>query len=229
MSNKTSLIITVTVAALAVAAVVFTVIILSRGTGSEDGADGAFTPDAELRAEMQAAATRLVRQNSEVFRLFYTAPFDRNIHFEIEPFGEEPSDGFFTLREGVLEHETVDDIFALVDSTFVESAAEEIKSDEGRTIESGPVYKVRESNEGGYAIGVNMYFRPLEYEFLWSEVEIELTFESETEVLLIVTPSEGAVAAADFEGEVESRQVRMLREHEGAEGWRLENIILIYQ
>jgi hypothetical protein len=226
MSSKVSLILTVVVAAIAVAAIVLTVIVLTtqdtdNGTQSQNGTNGlsdtrtsSYNPDNDLRAEMQEAAQRLVRENSEIFRLFHTLRFTPD-SFELEPYGALPVDGFHTLRPGVLaEIATVADIFALVDATFTESAATAVKSDTSRTGGNGVVFSEREGHEG--RIGFNSRFVPIPEEQVWGSVGIELVFESATQVLLIVSNS------ANPE---EVREVRMVKD---SGQWRLDGLIEVY-
>jgi hypothetical protein len=231
MSNKTSLIITIAVAVIAVSAVIFTIVTLVSG-GNDDGQlphddthESSINPTDELREEAEQAARRLVQNNFTIFKLFYTAQFDKEIHFEPEPYGNESRDGFYTLREGVIEFADVEDLFALVDETFIEEVASIIKNDDTRTAD-GPLYKAREHFDGSTGIGVNSTFTPLETDNVWGEIEIEFVFESETEILLIISPADDSDDNTSTTSD--TREVRMLKEHETADGWRLENIVMVY-
>jgi hypothetical protein len=227
MSSKPALIATVIVAFLAIVVLIFTIFLLdSDDSGIGNPADRSnaggtlahtnpadftpFVPDEMLEAEINSAAQRLVRDNFEIFKLFYIIPYDWDVHFEAEPYGNPTEDGFYTLKFDVIDFDTVDEIFALVDSTFIETAAEIIKNDSALTDLSGPVYKDR-----GGRIGVNEFFNPMTYNLIWGDALIDLNFISETEsaVRVIMTDEH------DFEV---VKQMRMLKGQDGV--WRLENI-----
>ncbi|MCL1881673.1 MAG: hypothetical protein FWF76_05795 [Oscillospiraceae bacterium] len=219
MSNKTALIVTIIVAVLAVGAVGFTIFVLGNGGGVQNlggnDLEGVFIPDEDLVAELESVVEQLVYNNAEVFRLFNTKAFE-DTHFEHEPYGNEPEDGFRTLRQEVIPNfETVDEIFALVDATFAQEYASIIKNDDTRTGGEGPVYTERVAQPD--RIGVNIYFDPLDDSRVWGAVEIDLEYESENEALLILTPAGG--------DESQSKHSRIIRE---SDGWRLENLIQIY-
>ncbi|MCL1831344.1 MAG: hypothetical protein FWG45_00360 [Oscillospiraceae bacterium] len=222
MSKKTSLILTVTVSVIAVAALIFTFVMLGRDNDEED--ETGFVPDEALALEMQDAADRLTQNNAEVLRLFYRLHYNPENHFEPEPYNREPESGFYTLREGLIDFDTVDEIFAFVDETFVESAAEQIKTDDLATGIRGPVYQDVDGR-----IGVNIYFEPIEHDFFWTNVGIDLTYESETEVILSVSPTtqslEKAYEERGDEFGVTPAEVRMVK---GDDGWRLEGLIHVY-
>ncbi|MCL2071539.1 MAG: hypothetical protein FWH07_04800 [Oscillospiraceae bacterium] len=244
MSNKPALIITATVALLAIVAVIFTINLLASDdnagelrsaesvrsdadgeyTGDDiafarnnDSEDYEFIPDEELEQEMHDAAGRLVRDNYEVFRLFYLVAYDLNSHFEPEPFNNPSEDGYRTLREDVIEYKTADEIFTLVDLTFIEPAAEVIKGFSSQTIGGNPVYKNR---DGG--IGVDESYHPKSYDLIWGDVEISLTFISEVEAIISATLHGNTVENESGEPEDIVKQMRMLKKEDGI--WRLESI-----
>lgn len=236
MSNKPALIITGVVALLAVVAVIFTIIIVSE-SGSNDktqefsdniGVSGIndevedFVPDEVLEQEMRQAAAKLVQDNFEVFRLFYLVSYNKNTHFKPEPFGNPSEDGYRNLKDGIIEYNTVTEIFEFVDATFVSDAAGVIKHFSPQTSDGSPVYKNR---NGG--IGVNETYSPKTYDLIWGNVEIALIFISENESIISVTldnDTSGRNNDNEFnETESESeKQMRMLKEEDGV--WRLENI-----
>ena len=228
MSNKLTVIVTFAVALLAVAAVVFTVIMLDKERQEPgNGGVGVFTPDEELKDEMNAAAGKLVRDNHKVFRLFYIVEYalpvpsegDRNKHtestqFENEHYRNITQDGYYTLKPGVIEFDTVDELFELVDKTFVETAADAIKNDSTATGGEGSLYKERVYESG--KIGVNANYRPIEYNLVWGEnITVSLDYISETECVISVT-------LADASGGEAVKQMPMVKEDDGV--WRLENI-----
>ncbi|MCL1903147.1 MAG: hypothetical protein FWF94_01865 [Oscillospiraceae bacterium] len=230
MSNKLAFIITGIVALIAIATVILTVLIVSDSNGENNGLnpdgsqysadtvnDDDFIPDELLEQEMRQAAARLVQDNFEVFKLYYLVAYDAKTHFKPEPFGNQSEDGYRTLKEGVIEFNTVGEIFALIDATFTANAAEVIKDFSSQTSDGTPVYKER---DGG--IGVNETYVPKTYELAWGDVEIALTFVSEVESIINVS-LKGNDDEAEGNGESENeKQIRMIKEDDGI--WRLENV-----
>jgi hypothetical protein len=213
MSNKASLIITIAVALLAVAAAaVAYMMITSDNPTDNSNTTGEFRPDEELGLEGENAAQRLVRDNFEVLNLFHLMEFDKFTHFEPEPYGNDPEDGFYTLKSGVLAYESLERIFNLVDGTFVRSTAEEIKTSSSQTANATPVYKDKDGR-----IGVNATFVPKEdYDLAWDSVPITLAFESETKAVISAT-------LTNSNGEVIERQMNMVKD--SIDGiWRLETL-----
>jgi hypothetical protein len=229
MSNKASLILTIVAAGTAALAVITTaIIVITADNGSYSGNPGdsglsgartsAYNPSDALRHEMQQAAERLVRESAEVFRLFNTTQFDRDVHFEPTPYGGNPLDGFLTLREGVLEFDTFDELLALVNATFTEMGAEQIMSGDIRTGGNGPVFAEPQTHPG--RIGVNLHFEPISEDVLWEEINIELVFDSESVVTLFVSPVTG-----EGEENGEKFAVGMVKENGG---WRLSGLVQMH-
>ena len=234
MSNKPALIITAAVALLAIISVIITIIVVGSHNGDNDNRQGSrhnenigngenvdndadidineeFVPDEALEQEIRAAAEKLVKDNFEIFKLFYLINYDMNTHVEPEPFGNPSEDGYRTLKPGIIEFNSVDEIFAYVDATFLPNAADVIKNFSTQTIDGSPVYADRLGK-----LGVNETYTPKSYDIVWGELEIELTFMSEVESILEVVLNEG-------EGGYEiTRQMRMIKKEDGI--WRLENI-----
>ena len=248
MSNKLASIITVMVALCAAAAIIFTVVTLySRHNNSNNG-NGGFVPDAQLQAEVDEAAGRLVIDNIRVFKLFYTKVYDMpapdprypylhlpSVDFEDEPYnhilppvnvpsnppatGEEEPRYYYTLKNGVLEFDTVDELFELVDNTFVADVAESIKNATELTQGRGPVYA--EGRNG--KIGVNALFQPMEYHVVLKSGSnnVELEYISETECVISVHLTNPEATATTDEADVVEK-LGMLKGEDGV--WRLENI-----
>jgi hypothetical protein len=160
------------------AAVIITVALTLTFAGCGNGVqEEGFAPSDELRAEVEDAAGTLFRNNAEVFRLFNTIEFDFEglTHFEREPYDSVPADGFFTLREEVLgsaafPYTSVDEIFALVRETYVETVAE--------SIIDGGIYKERNGS-----VGVRADFRPVAGSAQTGELTVNLTIVSDVQAL----------------------------------------------
>jgi len=204
MNSKRGSIITIIVAALAFFAVIFMVITLGFGIGNP-------SYDDKLSDEMYDTAKRLVRDNYTVLRLFNAIEFDKDAHFEIEPYGNPTEDGYYTLKSGVVEFDTVDEIFELVDNTFVEDVAYTIKNDESLTGGTGPIYKDRDGR-----IGINANFRSTQNELITDAAVISLTFVSDEIITITLSPP----LYRSFFWE---RETNMIKGTDGV--WRLENII----
>jgi len=207
MSNKASLIITIIVALLAAAAVFFAYTMVKDGRD-----DGSFNPSEEMETEANIAAQRLVKDNYIVFELFYLMKYDKSTHFVELYQRPEVIDGYYKLKDDVIEFDGLDDIFSLVSGTFAATAAEEIKTFSTRTEEGAAVYKEMDGK-----IGVNETFNPMDdYELVWENVPIVVTFESELKCILSIT-------LTDKSGNEIEKQTAMNKEDDGI--WRLENIV----
>jgi len=218
MNNKPALIITIVVAILAAVAVIFAFKMLdSENDPNQNRTNGTgdFIPGEELETEAHNAAKRLVRDNHDVFKLFYLREYTPS-DFMPEPYGNVPEDGYYTLKVGTIDidgvvYDSIDRLFKLVDDTFVEAAAEEIKNYSTLTDDNSPVYKERDDK-----IGVNASFSPMEdYDLVWDEVSFTLTFISENECTITAT-------LKDKDGKDVELQKTMRKEDDDI--WRLENI-----
>jgi hypothetical protein len=181
MSNKPALIITIIVALLAAASVIYAVMVLSEKDSSDNPGTPVQTP-AEVPQEMYNIAEGLIHNNFEVFRLFYRLDFfsDTFAHFEQVYDKPEKEDGYYILRAGILTgYSTIDDIFRLVDETFIEEIADSIKGFSPRTTDGGALYR-----DFNGRIGVNETFSPMGYDY--TSGMVELTFISEEEYLVNV-------------------------------------------
>ncbi|MCL2754221.1 MAG: hypothetical protein FWD35_00690 [Oscillospiraceae bacterium] len=196
---------TTTLAFLAVFAVIITAAVLVSCDRNTEGEHEVFQPTANFRAEVEAAATKLIRNNAEVFRVFNTIEFDfaELSHFRREPYGALSADGYFTLRDEVLgsaafPYKSVDEIFALVRETYVEAVADVLIADS--------IYKER-----GGGVGVRAGFEPVAQRT--HATDFSLTFVSEILVLL----EENIETGGGNSGEI-----KMLKTESG---WRLEKLM----
>ena len=179
---------------------------------TSDRDDGEFRPDELLESEANVAAAKLIRDNYALFELYYLMDYDQNTHFQPEPYGLEPEDGYYSLKPGVIGYDSVEQIFELADSTFKPNIAEEIKMFSPFTDEGKPVYIERDGK-----IGINETFEPKkDYDLKWGDVPITLTFDSETKCMIEIT-------LTDSDGGEVIKQINMEKEQDGV--WRLENIV----
>jgi hypothetical protein len=193
------------VAVLAVAAVIFSVWKLSS---AEDGkntppAPVEYKPSEEEENEMLDAVRRLIADNYKVLQLFYTV----GMPHEEEPYGNRPEGGYYNAISG--EYNSVDEIFALVDNTYIAEAALWIKTDSGG---NGAVYADKKGK-----IGINENFEPVPYNLNWSTTDFKLIFISDTECGINIT-------LKNSDGGGETKNMKMDKGTDGI--WRLENIII---
>jgi hypothetical protein len=200
MSNIPAFIITIIVAVLAVGALVFAIITLSPDSVDDDPINR--PPEIEETIEeLFITAKELVKNNFEVYQLFYTIEFNKDLHFEqFYSNPPEPIGGYYLLKPGVLDFDSVDDIFDFVRDTFTKEEAD-------RIISIG-AYKDIDGR-----IGVNADFTPTGYDFALSEdITIELESVSDNEVTITI-----------IFGEDEGSTDRDMQKKDGV--WRLPNLI----
>jgi len=177
-----------------------------------DGQDPAVTggnpQDSEVGEEMFDVARQLIRDNYKIVELFYTIEFDKDAHFERLFYNNPPEavGGFYTLLSGVIPYESADEIFSLVEDTFVKETAD--------SIINSAVYEDLDGK-----IGVSEAYTPEDIEIPQGSVPIELKFVAEDEFEIIVTVTE----AADENGEEVTRTGWIIKEDDG--NWRLKDVI----
>jgi len=204
MSNKPAFAATVIVALIAAVAVVIAAQKSSekaRGvTSVTDTAEMSvtrFVPSEEFEDEVYDGVYRLIRDNYTVLRLFYT---EGMAHRE-EPYGNPPEDGYYTADTD--EYNSVGEIYAVVDRTFI--------AEEAARIKETAVYK-----EKNGVIGINANFEKMPYDINWENPDVEIEFISETLCGLTLT-----FHSANSEVE---RKAIMRKESDGA--WRLEELVI---
>ena len=188
MNNKPALIMTAAVAVLAAISLIFAAVILTKGnngdsesnvTDDRSSATDDLINDA-VPEELFAVAQRLIRDNYEILRLFYLISYDES-HFEqVYDNPPEAVNGYYILKRGVIDYETVDEIFALVDSTLSQESAHSLKF--GDSVQTGGNGSVYTETDG--KIGVNELYQPLEYDLTWESVPVKLFPMGEGEYLI---------------------------------------------
>lgn len=162
-----------------------------------------YQPDDALSEEMKDEATRLIQQNYEVLRLYYT----RGLSHLDEPYGNRPEDGYFTVDDS--EYTALSQLDALVDSTYVAEQAAIVKHN---SLGYGAIYKER----SGGALGIIENFTPMEYELSWDNPTFSIVPESDELCGISLT-----IHHRDT-GEAVSLSGEMVRTENG---WRLSTVL----
>ena len=133
--------------------------------------------DEALVEEVKDAVEKhLIIDNHNVLKLFYT----KGMNHKDEPYGNEPEDGYYSVDS--TDYTSVDQIFELVDRTFVPETAERIKTDPlGLGI--GPVYKMRDNGD----LGINAKFAPMEYKISWTKATYKIKDLTDTSCSIKLT------------------------------------------
>ncbi|MCL2036856.1 MAG: hypothetical protein FWG83_05675 [Oscillospiraceae bacterium] len=230
MSNIPALVITIVVAVLAIAAVIFAIKLFNSEGNSESAARPGQTSAAvdapEIPQEMYVTARELIQNNHEILRLFYLneynfPDFGQNPvvwgDFEAETYENPSEDGFYTLLPGVINkgnvtYNSVGQIHELVDKTLSKESAERIK---GLSI-----YKDKDGK-----IAVNQEYNPLTYDLMWEAFPpIKLfTTSSENEYVLEITLIKLEEGRDEFDTEI-TKQRSMTKDENG--NWQLTDLIL---
>lgn len=175
-SKKTgATITTIVVAVLAIAATLFLLFKMSEDRAASSIYN--FNPDDALLEEMETNATRLVKNNYEVFKIY----LQKGLPHEKEPYNNVPEDGYYTVSSDTYKDFAA--VKALVDETFVSSEAERIIS----SANNGQVYAQRE--DGSLGINVNCIdetgtFKAIKYDKSWAHTKILTSPVSNTECSL---------------------------------------------
>ncbi|MCM1333850.1 MAG: hypothetical protein NC084_09620 [Bacteroides sp.] len=137
-------------------------------------AEDVYNPDEELSEEMKDEATRLLQQNYEVLRLYYT----RGLPHLDEPYGNRPEDGYYTVDSD--EYTSLAQLNALVDSTY---AAEQAATVKHNSLGYGAIYRERDSG----ALGIIENFTPMEYDISWDNPRFSIVPVSDEECGISLT------------------------------------------
>lgn len=179
--NTVATIATIIVAVLALGTTLFLLYQMSQDK-TESGFT-AFIPSEEVNNEMNDNAITLVKNNCEIFRLYYL----KGVPHEKEPYNNIPDDGYYTAASDT--YATYSDIEALVNKTFTDSEAKRIL-----TNARGDDKAVYANRDGKLGISVEYIdetgtFKPIEYNKSWSSPKVSLKPVSNTECQVIITLS----------------------------------------
>ncbi len=172
--NTAATIITIVIAALAIATTLFLLYQMSQ-TEVQENTPGSFIPSDEVNDEMNENATRLVKNNCEVFRVF----LQYGLTHEAEPYNNKPDDGYYTVSADT--YKDMASLKKLVEETFVEKEAERILTDVGG---NGAVYAEQEDGTLGISekcIDEKGNFKGMEYGYSWTNATVTLLPVSNTE------------------------------------------------
>ncbi len=170
----------------------------------EDNGDEAAN-EALVEEVKDAVEKHLIIDNHAVLKLFYT----KGLKHKDEPYGNDPEDGYFSVTDS--EYTSVDQIFDLVDRTFVPEAAERIKTDPlGLGI--GPVYKTRDNGD----LGINAKFAAMEYKISWTKATYKIKDITDTSCSITLTLHKKS-DKSDVEVDAELKKTE--------DGWRFTDIV----
>lgn len=162
-----------------------------------------YVPDEALSEEMKDEATRLLQQNYEILRLYYTRGLP---HLE-EPYGNRPEDGYYTVDSS--EYTSLSQLYALVDSTYDTDQAETVKHN---SLGYGAIYAARSSG----ALGIHENFTPMEYDVSWDNPTFSIVPESDESCGIALTlHHRDSGEEIDVTGEMIKTE----------DGWRLRSVL----
>lgn len=188
--NTAATIVTIVIAALAIATTLFLLYQMSQSEVVEN-TPGSFIPSDEVNDEMNDNATRLVKNNCEVFRVF----LQYGLPHEAEPYNNKPDDGLYTVSSDT--YKKMADLEKLVKETFVEKEAERILTNAAG---NGAVYADQDDGTLGVSekcIGADGTFAGMDYGFSWTNASVTLLPISNTECDITIE-----LAADDGSGSV---------------------------
>ncbi|MCH5324482.1 MAG: hypothetical protein J1E39_04640 [Eubacterium sp.] len=189
--NTAATIITIVIAALALATTLFLLYQMSQNEVQQN-TPGKFIPSDEVNEEMNQNATRLVKNNCEVFRVF----LQYGLPHESEPYNNKPDDGLYTVSSDT--YKSMADLETLVKDTFVEKEAERILTNLG---DAGAVFADQEDGTLGVnekCIDKDGNFIGLEYGYSWTNINVTLLPKSNTEcdITIELAADDGAGGSA---------------------------------
>ncbi len=178
-TNKPAVIATVFVA---IVAVVIAIMAIMKFAGDKqveieknEEKNQIFIASDEVLAEMEDAATLLIKNNYTIVKLFYTIGFEH----EDEPYGNLPEDGYYNAIGS--SYASADEIYNIVRETFIESEAKKICEDPHGY---GPLYMDKSNGR----LGINAKFEPdYKYSVDWSSPSYVAVPVSNTECKLKIT------------------------------------------
>lgn len=172
-------------------------------TAETTPAPDVYVPDDALSEEMKDEATRLIQQNYEVLKLYYT----RGLPHLDEPYGNRPEDGYYTVDDS--EYTAISQLESLVDSTYVTEQAATVKHN---SLGYGAIYRERSSG----ALGIIENFTPMEYELSWDNPTFSIVPESDELCGISLTlHHRDSGEAASVSGEMVKTE----------DGWRLKAVL----
>ncbi len=170
---------------------------------STTAAPQGYEADAELAEEMKDEAQALVTKNYEILSLYYIHGTDH----KDEPYGNAPEDGYYTVKDDT--YSSIEQLEALVDSTFLTEQAETVKSN---SLGYGPIYSVRSNGD----LGIIANFTPMPYEKSWENPKFTIEPVSDTECIIHIT----------LHGKDNGEEIPLNGEMTKTdEGWRLKTIL----
>ena len=212
--NTAATIVTIVVAALAIAATLFLLYKMSQEQAQEN--DYVYVPSEEINNEMNDNAVILIKNNCEVFRVF----LQYGLAYEPEPYNNLPEDKLYTVKSD--KYSTMADLEKLVNSTFVEKEAERILTNVNG---NGAVFAEETNYDGEKGIGLAMEmvdkdgrFKGIAYEYSWTSPRVLLKPQSNTECLIEIE--------LQREGETSGDNAKLTATMTKANGkWLLEKLV----
>lgn len=175
--NTVATVATIIVALLALGAAFFLLYKMSEDQAREN--DYVYVPSAQINAEMNDNAIRLVKNNCEIFRVF----LQYGLSYEPEPYNNLPEDGFYSVKSD--KYASMADLEKLVKTTFVEKEANRILENANG---NGAVFSEETREDGSTGIGLSMnmvdnngHFKGIAYDYSWTNPKVLLRPVSNTE------------------------------------------------
>lgn len=180
--NTITVVATVIAAVVAVGMLVAAVLLLNKNTS--DGQNNNHVSP-EIQAEMENAASVLIKNNLKIFQIYYTIGLNRLP----EPYGNPPEDGYYTVNSE--EFPTYDVLLALINETYLEAEAKRFQA---FTVSSVPLFITK--NNG--AFGISEHFVPMEYNKDWTRISYVIKPNNEEACQLVVTLKSGETVEGEM-------------------------------
>ena len=232
--NTASLIATIVVAALAIAAVLAMIFVMNGQSGKkpEISVSEPFRPTAEFERECEYQAHDLVKGSYDIIRLFVT----QGLPHKDEPYGNAPEDGIYTVdTEKSGDYKTLSDIENKVKSVYTDETAAKILTDidgKGFSVYKNRIILVDNDSSAENAprykeetvLGINAEFKAdTSREKLWESCSLAVLPKSETECEITIYLG-GAGETSDLSAVDESKVLRTKMMKTNA-GWRLTEFV----